>query len=73
MVAIIGAVGLVVGAAISNMDKIGPAVRGTRTFTVEYEGYKPTGIFETEFRYYFEVSGLRSSIEDLQGQLIEAQ
>lgn len=35
-----------------------------------YSGYRPTGNFETEFRYYFDVSGTRQWHESMQRQLL---
>ncbi len=33
-------------------------------------GYRPTENFETELRYYFEVSGTRSAMVNMQTQLL---
>lgn len=64
--ALIGAAGLVLGAIVSNVGDI------YRQFFPP-NNYRPTGVFETELRYYYEVSGARATIEDLQDQLIDSQ
>ena len=71
--ALITAVGVIFGAAITNVDKIVRLAKGEQAVTAEYSDYRPTGVFETEFRYYYEVSGARADMEDLEGRLVEAQ
>ncbi len=66
IIATIGLVGILVTAFLSNWDKVFPRqdiVQAT------YSGYRPTGTFETELRYFFEVSGARESIASSQQQL----
>lgn len=70
IVAIIGAVGVVVTAVLSNWDKLfgsGDYLRAKVT------GYKPTKNFETELRVYFEVSGMRKMLEAQQEQILQAE
>ena len=69
--AVITAVGIVLGAAITNLDTIVRLTKGVQAVTVEYSGYRPTGVFETEFRYYHEVSGARADMEDLEERLVQ--
>ena len=71
--ALIGAIGLVLGTVVSNVDDIYQLLSGTKTITAEYSGYQPTGVFETELRYYYEVTGLRVAVVDLQERLIDSQ
>ena len=71
--ALIGAGGAVVGALLSNVDDIYRLASRTETVTVQYSGYQPTGIFETELRYFYEVSGVRSTIEDMANRLLETR
>ena len=70
--ALITAAGIVFGAAVTNLDTIVRVATGMQAVTAEYSGYTPTGVFETEFRYYYEVSGARADIEDIEDRLIEA-
>jgi hypothetical protein len=65
--AIIVAVASVVSGIFSNWDRILPA-RGT--VQASYSGYRPTGDFETEFRYYLEVSGFRKGVQSMQENLL---
>jgi len=67
IIAIIGLVGVFVTATFSNWEKLFPKqdiVQAT------YSGYRPTGNFETEVRYYFDVFGTRQTIESMQRQLL---
>ena len=64
-IAVIGLLGVLVTAAFSNWDKIFPNPNEVRA---NYSGYRATGIFETELRYFFEVSGLRIMLENMQQQ-----
>ena len=73
IVAVITTAGAIGGAGITNLDTIAQLVTGTETVTAEYSGYRPTGNFETEFRIFLEVSGVRATTEDLPDQLIDAQ
>ena len=69
--ALITAAGVVFGATITNLDAIVRVVKGTEAVTAEYSGYRPTGVFETEFRYHYEVSGARADLEDLEDRFLE--
>jgi len=62
IIAILGLVGVLATAVISNWDKMFPN-RGT--VAARYEGYRPTGNFETELRYNLEVTGARKSFEGI--------
>lgn len=67
IIALIGLVGVVVTAVLSNWDKLfgkKPKVQAA------YSGYRPTGDFETELRYYFDVSGTRRTMESMQDQVL---
>jgi len=68
VIAIIGLIGVLVTALLSNWDKLFPKKNIVKA---EYSGYRPTGRFETELRYYFEVSGTRATMESMQQQLIQ--
>src|SRR5262245_15730527 len=69
MVAIVGVFGTAIGAGVtgifSNWDKLTGKV-----VEAPVVGYKPTGNFETELRYYFDVSGARQSLEAMQHQIL---
>ena len=65
-ITLIGLVGMVLTGVFSNWEEI-----SADTITVEYENYIPTGKFETELRYYFDITGLRESLEELQNLSIE--
>lgn len=65
IIAIIGLVGVLITGTLSNWDKLFP--KGNLV-QATYSGYRPTGHFETEFRYYFEVSGSRQMYESVQRQ-----
>lgn len=67
IVAIISLVGVIAVAVISTWDKSSPT---ESTIQVTYSGYKPTGTFDTELRYYFDVSGTRAVITSMQTVLI---
>ena len=66
VVAIIALVSATITAAISNWDKLFGTV-----VEAKYNGYRPTGNFETELRYYLEVSGARQTLESMQTQMLE--
>ncbi len=68
-IAVIGLLGVLVTALFSNWDKIFPNQNEVRA---NYSGYRSTGVFETELRYLFEVSGQRIMIENLQQQAVIA-
>ena len=67
MIAILGLIGIVVTGGFSNWDKIFP---DEEVMQVRFSGYRATGNFETELRYYFEVSGVRATMENTQQQLV---
>jgi len=67
IIAIIGLVGILATGFLSNWDKIFPKDNILRaTYS-----YRPTGNFETEFRYYLEISGARAMIESMQQQFVQ--
>jgi hypothetical protein len=68
IIAIIGLVGVLATGFLSNLDKIFPK---RNIVQATYSGYHPTGNFETEFRYYFEVSGLRQTLESMQQEILQ--
>jgi len=70
VIAIIGLIGVLVTGFLSNWDKVFP---NHNIVQATYSGYRPTGDFETELRYFFEVSGLRATLETMQQQLLQAQ
>lgn len=61
---------MIAGAIISNWDKffLKP---NEGLVQARYQGYKPTGDFETEFRYYMEVSGARKSMNAMKQDVID--
>lgn len=67
VIALIGLVGIVATGMFSNWNKVFAA---DRTMEVTYS-YRPTGNFETELRYYFDVSGTRRSLQNMTNQLTE--
>ena len=66
LIAIIGLIGVLVTAGLSNWDKIFPE---SNVIEAEYSGYRPTDNYETELRYFFNVSGTRLIITNMQSQL----
>src|SRR5687768_14976479 len=68
VIAVIGLFGVLTTAFLSNWDKLFPK---QNTVHAEYSGYRPTGNFETELRYFFEVSGLRVVMETQEQQLLQ--
>lgn len=68
VIAVIGLIGVIATGVLSNWEKI--FAKG-EVLTATYEGYSPTGNFETEFRYFFEVSGNRAMSEQLQEQMLK--
>jgi hypothetical protein len=68
-IAIIGLVGVLATALVSNWDKL---FQDRGVVTARYEGYRPTGNFETELRYFLEVTGNRKLYESLPKQSINA-
>ncbi|MHC4269879.1 MAG: DUF2059 domain-containing protein [Planctomycetota bacterium] len=67
-IAIIGLIGIIATGVLSNWDKLFP---DQKMIQASYSGYRATGNFETELRYYFEVAGVRSTIENMERQIIE--
>ena len=67
IIAIIGLVGVITTGLISNWDKIFAEGQVLQT---TYSGYRPTNNFETNLRYYFEVSGTRATMETQQKELL---
>jgi hypothetical protein len=68
IVAIIGLSGVLVVGILSNLDKILP---GRGKVEATYSGYQPTGDFETELRYFFDVSGTRKSTQLMSDNLFK--
>src|SRR5215475_10793484 len=68
LIAVIGLVGVLATGVLSNWDKLFPK---HDVVAATYSGYRPTGDFETEFRYYFDVSGSRLAIESMQRQFLQ--
>ncbi|WP_400171964.1 DUF2059 domain-containing protein [Pseudomonas caricapapayae] len=66
---IMGVVGTLGTALFNNWDKL---FHEQDTVQATYSGYRPTGNFETEFRYYLEVSGARATMEYMQQQMSQA-
>lgn len=70
LVALITLLGMILGAIISNWDKLF-LKPNEGLVQARYQGYKPTGDFETEFRYYMEVSGARKSTNAMKQEIID--
>lgn len=70
LIAFIGLLGVLTTAVLSNLDKIFPP---ENKLVSTYEGYRATGNFETELRYFFEVSGARKTVENMQEQILAHQ
>ncbi|WDE03357.1 DUF2059 domain-containing protein [Thalassomonas viridans] len=68
LIALIGLMGVLVTAGFSNWDKIFP---DNSVIQAKYSGYRPTDNFETELRHYFNVSGARQAIDNMQKQLAQ--
>lgn len=68
-IAVIGLLGVIVTAVLSNWDKISPDQGVVRA---AYVGYRPTDNFETELRHYMNVSGTRTITEDMQKQTMNS-
>lgn len=60
----------VVTGVLANWNKI---FRRDRIVQAKVVGYSPTGNFETEMRYFIEVSGMRATISDVTDRFLEAQ
>ena len=68
LIAIIGLIGILVTAGLSNWDKIFPE---SNVIEAKYSGYRPTDNYETELRHYFNVSGTRLALDNMQKQLAQ--
>lgn len=66
---LIAALGLICASATTTL--VEQNVAQANVVQVKYTGYKPTGVFETELRYFYEVSGVRSYLENMEKQLLE--
>ena len=60
LITLIGLVGMVLTGVFTNWEDT-----FADTITVEYENYIPTGKFETELRYYFDIIGQRETFEEI--------
>jgi hypothetical protein len=67
VVAVIGLLGVILTGVLSNWDKLTKNVVSS-----EYSGYRPTGDFETEMRYFLDVNGTRAQVQQLNDQLLGA-
>ncbi len=65
LIAIIGLIGVLATAGFSNWDKIFPDSDVIEAKT----GYRPTDNFETELRHFFNVSGTRQAVDNMQKQV----
>ena len=70
LVAIVGVIGMIVTAVLSNWNKLFP---DKDQITAKVSGYRSTGVYETELRYFFEVSGGRAMIEGMISQLLQQE
>lgn len=68
-IAIIGLTGVLATAVFSNWDKMFPP---ESVIEARYSGYRPTGNFETELRYFYEVSGTRATVDYMMDELMGA-
>ena len=68
IIAAIGAIGVIATAVFSNWDKMFPKPNVIKT---TFSGYQATGDFETELRYFFEVSGTRKALEAQTEQVLQ--
>ena len=67
-VALISLVGLIAVAVITKYDGRSTP---TNTMQVTYSGYRPTSKFDTEFRYFIDVSGTRAAVESMQSTVVD--
>ena len=65
-IAIIGALGVLAAALLSNWNQIFHPERHVQAEAT----YSPTDNFETELRHYFDLSGARVGLETMQKQLL---
>ena len=70
VIAVIGLIGVLVTAILSNWDKLFPKKDEVKA---KFSGYEPTGVFETELRIYFEVSGTRAITRNMILQILQNQ
>src|SRR5262245_56581965 len=68
IIAVLALIGVLATAILSNWDKFFPK---QNIVQAQYSGYRPTGNFETEYRYFFDVSGSRAAAESLKQQLTQ--
>lgn len=68
IIASLGLAGVLATAVFSNYDKLFVPKADVKT---EINTYVPTGDFETEFRYYFEVTGIRKMMVDMQNSMAD--
>ena len=68
-IALIGLLGVLATAVISNWDKL---FSNRGVVSANYQGYRPTGNIETEIRYFYEITGGRKDYVDTQKQMINA-
>lgn len=66
-VAMIGLVGMIATGVLTNIDKIFHT-----TVQAQYTGYHPTGDFDTELRYFLEVSGAHKMVDSMQQQVLQS-
>lgn len=67
LIAVIGLIGVLVTAGLSNWDKIFP---DSNVIEAKYSGYRPTDNYETELRHFINVSGTRLALDNMQKQLV---
>jgi hypothetical protein len=66
-IALLGLLGVLVTGFLSNWDKV---FHSRNLVQATYSGYRPTDNFETELRYFFDVSGTRHIYGAMQHQLL---
>lgn len=71
IIALISVVGVICTAVFSNWDKI--FSNNKQKKITPFTGYKATGNFETELRYFYEVSGSRNMLETAVKNALELQ
>lgn len=68
LIAIIGLVGVLATGVLSNWDKL---TSKNPIIQAQAIGYQPTGDFNTEVRYYLEITGMRATIESYTKRYLE--
>ena len=71
-IALIGLIGVLLTAVISNVDKLSIVFSGKSTLVTGYSGYKPSGDFATEFKYLFNITGLETTLDSMEQQWISS-